>query len=390
MRGDYDSHDHGRPPGVVGVMECICNGRLHSNVTGRDTGLIVIVTARGHATWAAAGCPCFLAIGLQSSFSSSTIHDSWIKRPTMNSSRTPELDDLRVFCTVARKSSFSAAADALSVSAAYVSKRVNVLETTLGTRLLHRSTRRVAITEAGERVYAWAEKILDNVDQLVEDVSTTRRIPRGTLRISSSFGFGRHVLAPALAQFSEKYPQLNVRLDLFDRLVDVTGEGFDLDIRIGDEIASHLIAKRLASNYRVLCASPAYLARHGTPKQLSDLAAHACLAIKERDHPFGVWRLDQRSEAVTVKVTGPLSTNHGEVAVQWALAGRGIVLRSLWDVRPLLESGRLQRILPEVTQPADVWAVYPARLTQSAKVRACVGFLVETFARSGLNAAAAL
>src|SRR5580704_5529785 len=299
----------------------------------------------------------------------------------MNSTPSPNLDDLRVFCTVARKSSFSAAAEALSVSAAYVSKRVSVLETDLGTRLLHRSTRRVAITEAGERVYAWAEKILDDVDHLVEDVSTTRRIPRGTLRISSSFGFGRHIVAPALARLSDKHPQLSVRLDLFDRLVDVAGEGFDLDIRIGDEIAAHLITKRLASNHRVLCASPDYVERHGAPKQLADLASHACLAIKERDHPFGLWRLHVRGEPESIKVTGPLSTNHGEVAVQWALAGRGIVLRSVWDVRPLLESGQLLQVLPDVTQPANLWAVYPARLAQSAKVRVCVDFLSEEFAQ---------
>jgi LysR family transcriptional activator of dmlA len=304
----------------------------------------------------------------------------------MNITSSPNLDDLRVFCTVARKSSFSGAAEVLSVSAAYVSKRVSVLETDLGTRLLHRSTRRVAITEAGERVYAWAEKILDDVDHLVEDVSTTRRIPRGTLRISSSFGFGRHIVAPALARLSDKHPQLSVRLDLFDRLVDVAGEGFDLDIRIGDEIAAHLIAKRLASNHRVLCASPDYVERHGAPKQLADLASHACLAIKERDHPFGLWRLHVRGEPVSIKVTGPLSTNHGEVAVQWALAGRGIVLRSLWDVRPLLASGQLLQVLPDVTQPANVWAVYPARLASSAKVRVCVDFLADEFALWNLPA----
>ncbi|KQR78373.1 LysR family transcriptional regulator [Burkholderia sp. Leaf177] len=303
----------------------------------------------------------------------------------MKTSLSPNLDDLRVFCTVARKSSFSAAAEALSVSAAYVSKRVGVLEADLGTRLLHRSTRRVAITEAGERVYAWAEKILDDVDQLVEDVSTTRRVPRGTLRISSSFGFGRHIVAPALARLSDKHPQLSVRLDLFDRLVDVAGEGFDLDIRIGDEIAAHLIAKRLASNHRVLCASADYLQRHGAPKQLADLTSHACLAIKERDHPFGLWRLNVRGEPVSIKVTGPLSTNHGEVAVQWALAGRGIVLRSLWDVRPLLESGKLVQVLPDVTQPANIWAVYPARLAASAKVRVCVDFLADEFAQWGVQ-----
>jgi LysR family transcriptional regulator, transcriptional activator for dmlA len=296
--------------------------------------------------------------------------------------KAPNLDDLRVFCMVARKASFSSAAEELSVSPAYVSKRVAVLEADLGgTRLLHRSTRRVGVTEAGERVYEWAIKILDDVDHLVEDLSITRRVPRGTLRVSSSFGFGRQVVAPALARLTEKYPQLGVRFDLFDRLVDVGGESYDLDIRIGDDIAPHLIARRLASNHRVLCASPAYLKQNGTPRQVADLPMHSCLVIKERDHPFGVWRLAERGKMHSVKVTGPLSTNHGEVAVRWALAGHGIVLRSMWNVRPHLEQGKLCQVLPEVTQPANVWAVYPARLATSAKVRVCVDFLTDEFSR---------
>ena len=296
--------------------------------------------------------------------------------------RAPNLEDLRVFCTVVRKFSFRAAAEALSVSAAYVSKRVSVLEADLGTRLLHRTTRRVAVTEAGERVYAWAEKILDDVGQLVEDVSTTRSVPRGTLRVSSSFGFGRHVLAPALAKLASRHPTLGVRLYLFDRLVDVAGEGYDLDVRIGDEFAPHLIARRLAANHRVLCASPDYLARRGTPRQLADLASHACLAVKERDHPFGVWRLRSHGgDAVSIRVSGPLASNDGEVAVQWALGGHGIVLRSMWDVRPLLARGALRQVLPDYTQPANIWAVYPERLATSAKVRVCVDFLADEFAQ---------
>ncbi|CFB62519.1 HTH-type transcriptional regulator DmlR [Pandoraea apista] len=291
----------------------------------------------------------------------------------------PNLDDLRVFCQVARRASFSAAAEALGVSPAYVSKRVGMLEADLGTRLLHRSTRRVAITDAGERVYAWAEKILDDVNHLMEDVSSTRQVPRGTLRVSSSFGFGRHVVAPAMSRLRTLHPQLNVRLDLFDRIVDVAAEGYDLDVRIGDDIAPHLIARKLADNHRVLCASSAYLDAHGTPRQLSDLAGHACIVIKERDHPFGMWRLQQRGEAVSLKVTGPLSTNHGEVAVQWALDGQGIVLRSMWDVGALIARGDLVQVLPEVTQPANVWAVYPSRVASSAKVRACVEFLAGEF-----------
>ncbi|WEY38094.1 LysR substrate-binding domain-containing protein [Paraburkholderia sp. SUR17] len=293
--------------------------------------------------------------------------------------KTPNLNDLRVFRAVARHAGFSAAAAELAMSPAFVSKRVAVLEAELGTRLLHRSTRRVALTEAGERVLAWAQKILDDVDHLVDEVSTARRVPRGTLRVSSSFGFGRHVVAPAVARLSAQYPQLNVRLELFDRLVDVAAEGFDIDIRVGDEIAPHLIATRLASNHRVLCASPAYLARRGAPAEVADLRTHACLPIKERDHPLGVWRLTVNGVPTTVKVDGPLSTNHGEIAVQWALAGYGIVLRSIWDVAPLIASGALVQVLPEAIQPANIWAVYPERRAGLAKVRACVDLLAQEF-----------
>ena len=293
--------------------------------------------------------------------------------------KTPNLADLRVFCGVARHASFSATAELLGVSPAFVSKRVAMLEADLGTRLLHRSTRRVTITEAGAQVFAWAEKILDDVEHLVEDVSTTQRTPSGTLRISSSLGFGRHVVAPAVARLSVVYPQLNVRLDLLDRIVDVAAEGFDLDVRIGDEIAPHLIARKLAANHRVLCASPEYLERHGRPRELADLVAHRCLVIKERDHPFGVWRLTVRGKETQLKVAGPLSTNHGEIAVQWAVAGYGIVLRSIWDVASLLANGTLVRVLPQASQAANVWAVYPERRASSAKVRACVDFLAEEF-----------
>jgi len=293
--------------------------------------------------------------------------------------KTLNNDDLRVFTVVARKASFAAAADELGTSVAYVSKRIRLLEEALAVKLLQRTTRRVVVTEEGERVFHWAGQILDGVDQLVQEVGLTKGSPRGTLRISTSFGFGRNVVAPMLSRMHEQYPELQLRLEVLDRLVDVAAEGFDLDVRVGDEIAPHLIARRLASNRRVLCAAPAYLARRGTPRTLADLAGHDCLVIKERDHPFGVWRLRTGAQQQLAKVTGPLSTNHGEIAVQWAVDGRGIVLRSLWDVAPLLQSGALVQVLPAYDQQADVWAVYPARLTTSAKVRVCVEYLQSCF-----------
>ncbi|OZI26086.1 LysR family transcriptional regulator [Bordetella genomosp. 9] len=292
----------------------------------------------------------------------------------------PSNADLYVFVTAVRKQSFAAAADAIGASPAYVSKRIHVLEESLGTQLFHRTTRRVALTEHGERVYHQAQQVLDNVDHLMQEVGATRRVPSGPLRVSSSFGFGRQVVAPALALLSEQYPSLQIRLEVFDRLVDVATEEFDLDVRVGDEIAPHLIARRLGDNHRVLCAAPGYLARRGTPRTLEDLADHCCLVIKERDHPFGVWRLRQGNAEHTVKVSSTtLSTNNGEIALSWAMEGRGIMLRSLWNVRPLLQRGLLVQVLPDCTQEANFWAVYPSRLDTSAKVRTTVEFLVAHF-----------
>lgn len=293
--------------------------------------------------------------------------------------------DLRVFCAVVRSSSFSAAAAGLGMSPAYVTKRIRVLEQALATPLFHRTTRRVATSEAGERIYHWAQRILDDVDHLIEEVGVTRSEPRGSLRVCTSFGFGRRVVAPALAAFSAQHPCVQVHLAAFDRLIDVAAEGYDLDVRVGDEIAPHLIARPLADNHRVLCAAPAYLHAHGVPRNLDDLSAHDCIVIKERDHPFGVWRLQRGRREHTVKVRGPLSTNNGEMAVNWAVDGRGIILRSTWDVQPLIEQGRLVHVMPLYRQAANIWAVYPSRLNNSAKVRVCVEFLADYMRAQGLS-----
>lgn len=291
----------------------------------------------------------------------------------------PILSDLRVFVLVARRAGFAAAAEELGVSPAFISKRIALLEKALDVSLLHRTTRRVAITEDGERIYEWAQRILNDVDQMMDELSEVRQAPQGMLRVVSSFGFGRRFVAPALSALAREYPQLELRLDVSDRLVDLVSEGFDLDIRIGDDIAPNLIARKLADNQRILCASPAYLQRHGVPKSVAELAGRACLVIKERDHPFGLWRLQGPGGEETVKVTGALASNHGEIVHQWCLDGQGVALRSVWDVKQNIDSGRLVHILPEYFQPANIWAVYVSRLATSAKVRVTVEFLRDYF-----------
>jgi LysR family transcriptional activator of dmlA len=195
------------------------------------------------------------------------------------------------------------------------------------------------------------------------------------LRISTSFGLGRNHVAPAISELARRYPELEVRLELVDRPVDLAREGIDIDIRVGEVPEPNLIAHRIANSSRILCAAPEYLARQGTPAALGELSHHACLVIRERGQTFGVWRMYGPSGLETAKVTGPLSSNHGDIVRQWALAGHGIMLRAMWDVAANLAAGELVRVLPAYRQPVDVWAVTTSRLASSAKVRVGVQYL---------------
>ena len=300
----------------------------------------------------------------------------------------PQLDDLRLLCVVARHRSFAETARELGVSKAVVSKRIALLEAAVQERLFHRTTRSVSLTAQGEIVYQWAQRILEDVDLMGEAISREKAAPSGLLRICSSTGFGRSRLAPALSALAVRYPQLEIQVELFDRLVDLVEEGFQLDIRIGRVHESNVIARRIARNRRVLCASPAYLARFGTPGALDDLKAHRCIPIRERDQDFGRWELAGPEGLTAIKVSGPLSANNGEIVRQWAIDGHGIILRSTWDVSREIASGLLVPVLPAYYQQADVWAVYPSRLSVSAKVKVCVEFLEDWFEQTGMNEAA--
>lgn len=287
----------------------------------------------------------------------------------------PLLDDLSLFCVVVRKGGFAASALELGVSNALVSKRIAVLEKTLQVRLLHRTTRKVSLTDHGTVVHQWAERILADVEQLGAAISDKASAPRGLLRICTSSGFGRNRLAGAISALARRYPALQVQLELLDRPVDLIAEGFHLDIRVGQAHEPHLIARRIAANARVLCASPVYLAEHGTPQHLADLARHQCIVIRERDQDGGRWKLQGDHGEETVRVAGALSTNNGELVHQWAIDGHGIILRSMWDVGASLADGKLVRVLPHYSQEADVRAIYPARLETMANVRVCVEFV---------------
>ena len=296
-----------------------------------------------------------------------------------------DLVDLQVFCLVARRGSFVGAATELGISPAYVTKRIAGLERALGVTLFHRTTRRVLISEAGEAAYAWARRVLEAANEWHAQGPASAEGLTGTLRIATSLRLGRNHLSPILARLSDQHPALELWLELVDRRIDLLEEGFDIDIRMGEVTEPHLIAHPILPSVRVLCAAPTYLARRGAPRQLADLVQHDCLLFRERHQSFGVWRLEGPRGPETVKVTGTLGSNHSDVVNHMALAGKGIVLLSSWDVHEQLRNGSLVRVLPEYRQNADVWAVTAARAQQSPKLRQCLSFLMDEL-RSGPNA----
>ena len=291
------------------------------------------------------------------------------------------LRDLQLFCTVARRASFVTASAEMGISPSHVSKRIALLEKSLGVKLFMRTTRRVSVTSDGEAAFQWAQKILDDVQGMSDAFAGLKSDPRGILRISTSLRLGRDHVSPILSLLRKRYTALEIWLELLDRRVDLVGESFDIDIRVGNIQEPHLIAHKIVDSVRILCASPAYLKRKGTPRTLADLAQHDCLLFRDRDQRFGAWRLTGPDGEKSVKVTGPIASNHSDIVQQWALAGDGVIMASVWDVASSLESGKLVRVLPQHYQPADVWVMTAARASSSAKLRVCVEFLKEHLTR---------
>ncbi|MEX0425045.1 LysR family transcriptional regulator [Providencia rettgeri] len=284
--------------------------------------------------------------------------------------KLPSLEDIRVFVTVARLMSFSQAASQLLVSPAYVSKRIKLLEENLGQTLFFRTARSIKLTHEGQIILRSSEVMLAELEQMQQQLNACREEIRGSLRISCSTGFGSTYINPFILTLRGNYPLLGIDLTLTDKSVDIISENIDVDICIGGTIAEQFIARRIARNQRILCASPTYLATHGYPKYPQELEQkHFCIAIKERNQAPAVWKLEHQQESMTVTPNSKLTVNNGEVAKQWCLSGEGILLRSQWSVQPELQSGQLVRVLPQWHQTADVYAVYSRSLRTSANLR---------------------
>lgn len=306
-----------------------------------------------------------------------------------------ERSDLELVLTIREQGSLAAAALSLDLAPPAVTKRLAALEARLGQKLFQRTTRRISTTAEGETVCARAAVLLQGFRDLEAELQERQKEPGGRIRLASTFGFGRLWLGPALARFQERYPKVDVQLQLTEQLPDLASAGFDGAIwlwSVHGTQAAQWVSRRLARNQRVLVASPAYLKQHGAPATVDALQQHACLIVRENSNsagqPFDVWRLHQEKDKKVsdqtgsrVRVKGPLTSNSGELVRDWCLDGRGIMLRSLWDIAPQLATGQLRRVLPDWSMPdADIHWLAPYRADAPRRIRLLIDFLVAQFA----------
>ncbi len=294
--------------------------------------------------------------------------------------KTDAISEMAFFAALARKGSLSAAARELGITPPAATKRLAQMEQRLGVRLLNRTTRRVSLTSEGELYLEQAQRILADIREMEDAVSSHRAEPRGLLRVNATLGFGRTTIAPLVSAFARSYPDIELQLQLTDRPIDLVEEAFDLGIRFGALPDTRLSARRILANKRFLCASPGYLKRAGVPETPDELARHSCILHRQNNDPGNLWRLGRGRREQLVKVRGALSSNDGDVVLGWALDGHGILLRSEWDLAKYLASGRLRVVLPDhAPAPADLYVFYPSRRQLPAKVRVFIDFLIAHF-----------
>jgi DNA-binding transcriptional LysR family regulator len=289
------------------------------------------------------------------------------------------LTGMRVFAAVVDSMSFAKAAEQLNLSRGMTSRYVAQIESHLGVRLLNRTTRHLSLTEAGQDYYQRATQVLALVEDAERAAARETQEPRGTLRIAASMAFGTLHLGPVVSRFLQRYPQVKAELSLNDRTVDLVEEGFDLGIRISRRIDPGLVARPIARANFVACASPAYLARHGTPKKPEDLARHNCLTYSYSGQEQE-WAFTRRGQEARVKVAGNLHGNNGNIICSAAADGLGVIVQPTFISYELVRSGQLVRILANwEVAPSTIYAVYPNRQFLPPKVRSFIDFMLESF-----------
>jgi len=293
-----------------------------------------------------------------------------------------QVDGMRLFARVVETGSFSEAGRKLNLAPSSISRQVAALEEKLNVRLLHRTTRTLSLTEAGQLYYQRATQILADIEDAHLALTQLESAPRGTLKLNVPIAFGRQRVLPIVFEFMKTYPEVKVDMSFTDHFVDLVQEGEDLAIRVGQLESSSLIARKLALSRRVVCASAAYLRRNGTPARPEELKAHNCLTRKPIAGTGREWKFTDAKGEQIVSVTGSFQANHVEALHAAALEGVGIACLSTWAVGPDIKRGALRALLrdwevqPTATE-APIYAVYPHNRHLSPKVRAFVDFLVE-------------
>lgn len=293
------------------------------------------------------------------------------------------LTGMNVFTRVVASGSFTAAARLSGMSQTMVTKHIAALEAHLGTRLLHRTTRRLTLTDAGRSFHEACLRILPEIEEAEAEAAAGNVDPHGVLRLNVPFSFGIRQIAPLLPAFQAAHPQLDIELGLNDRVVDLIEEGWDVAVRIGTLAESRLVARKIAPCRNLLCASPDYLARHGTPRSMGDLGRHNCLGYTLSQRlgtdrwPFGL-------SGETVRVSGNLRVNNGDVLVVAAEAGQGIIYQPTFLVGDAIRAGRLTAIVVDepTVEVGSVYTVFPHDRRPPAKVRALIDFLTGEFSPS--------
>lgn len=286
-----------------------------------------------------------------------------------------KLANMEAFSQVASIGSFAGAAQKLNLATSVVSKRVSDLEAFLGAQLLQRTTRKVTLTEAGYQYLEYVRKVLDEMSEVESGLRTQAQKPVGVIKLTAPLSFGLQMLAPAIASFMEKYPEVSFRTYLSDRRVDLVQEGFDLAIRVGRLEEQGLIARKLSRGRRVACASPAYFKKHGKPKKPADLAQHNCISYLNLAEGKA-WPFMVEGKRVWQQVSGNLLSDNGDLMYQTAVAGGGITLLPTFIIHEALQSGALEIVLDKYEEPDfDIFAVYQQTRHLSVKIRTFIDHL---------------
>ncbi len=291
-----------------------------------------------------------------------------------------QFKQISTFVEVAAKGSLSAAARAEGVAPAMIGRRLDALEERLGVKLLQRTTRKMVLTNEGASFLEDCQRILTDLEDAETSVSERSIHASGNLLISAPAGFGRQHVAPLIPSFLSEHRDVTLTLNLNDRIIDIIGEGVDVAIRIAALTDSNLISVKLANNHRVVVGAPTYLRKHGVPRTPEDLLQHNCLTISSEGSQPG-WTFRHLGKNKTFKVSGNMVCNDGEVLHNWALNGKGLAWRSMWEVGAAIASGKLVTVLDEFAAPGnDIYAVFAQRRHLPLRIRAFVDFLRHAYA----------